>query len=87
MRIYIRAFWCRAQSLRTWHSYAAPVRVLLGKTEGGVRVLIPDKKGLDRGFHDITLLDMADDMACYAHGRLVFPATSMASSGAFQYVK
>ena len=25
-------------------------------------MLIPDKKELDRGFHDVTLLDMADEL-------------------------
>ena len=30
--------------LRTWHPDAAPVLVLLGRTKGSVRVLVPDKK-------------------------------------------
>ena len=34
--------------LSTWHP--------------NVRVLIPDKKELDQGFHDVTLLDMADEL-------------------------
>ena len=36
------------------------MRVLWGRTEGSVRVLIPDAKELDREFHNVTLLDMAD---------------------------
>ena len=39
---------------------AAPVRVMRGRTDDSVRVLIPDAKELDPGFHDVTLLDMAD---------------------------
>ena len=48
--------------LSTWHPDAAPVRLLLGRTEGSVSVLIPDKKELDWGFHDVTLLDMANEL-------------------------
>ena len=47
--------------LRTWHSDAAPVRFCWVEMRG-VRVLIPDKKELYRGFHDVTLLDMADEL-------------------------
>ena len=46
---------------------AAPVRVLLGRTEGSIWVLIPDVKELDRSFHDVTLLDMADAVEPVVH--------------------
>ena len=39
---------------------AAPVRGMRGRTDGSDRVLIPNAKEFDRGFHDVTLLDMAD---------------------------
>ena len=39
---------------------AEPVRVLPGRDLECVRVLIPDANVVDGGFHDVTLVDMAD---------------------------
>ena len=39
---------------------AAVVRVLQGKDERSVRALIPDPRVLERGFHDVTIIDMGD---------------------------
>ena len=39
---------------------AETVRVLAGRALECVRVLIPDANVVDSGFHDVTLLDMAD---------------------------
>ena len=46
--------------LRTRCPDAATVKVLKGRAQESVRVLIPDTKGTDREFHDVTLIDMAD---------------------------
>ena len=46
--------------LRTRYPDAAPVKVLKGRAQESVQVLIPDMKGTDRGFHDVTLVDMVD---------------------------
>ena len=37
---------------------AAVVRVLQGRDERSVRALIPDLRVLERGFHDVTTVDM-----------------------------
>ena len=39
---------------------AAVVKVMTGRDSPSVRVLVPDVKVLDRGFHDATLVDMGD---------------------------
>ena len=39
---------------------AAVVRVLQGRDVCSVRALIPDPRVLERGFHDVTLVDMED---------------------------
>ena len=39
---------------------AAGVRVTLGRDERSVRVLVPDSRVLDNGFHDTTIIDMGD---------------------------
>ena len=52
--------------LRTQYLDAEPVKVLQGRAWESVCVLIPDTNVTDRGFHDVTLLDMAD-----AVGRVV----------------
>ena len=39
---------------------AAVIKVLLGCNSRNVRALVPDAKVRDRGFHEITLLDMGD---------------------------
>ena len=44
--------------LRTRYPDAAPVKVLRGRAQESVRVLIPDMKRSDRGFHYVTLVDM-----------------------------
>ena len=38
----------------------AVVRVLQGRDERSVRALIPDPRVLERGFHDVTIVDMGD---------------------------
>ena len=35
-------------------------KVMPGRHHGSVRVLVPDEKAKDRGFHDVTLIDMAN---------------------------
>ena len=37
---------------------AAGVRVTLGRDERSVRILVPDPRVLDNGFHDATIIDM-----------------------------
>ena len=37
---------------------AAGVRVLQGRDARSVRALILDPRGLERGFHDVTIVDM-----------------------------
>ena len=39
---------------------AAVVRVLQGRDVRSVRALVPDPRGLERGFHDVTIVDMGD---------------------------
>ena len=39
---------------------AAVVRVLQGRDERSVRALIPDPRVMERGFHDVTIVDMGD---------------------------
>ena len=46
--------------LRTRDADAETVQVLPGRVRASVRVLIPDANVVDRGFHNVTLLDMAD---------------------------
>ena len=78
-----------ALGLSSPYPEAAPVWVLLGRTEGSIRVLIPDVKELDRRFHDITLLGMADAEEPIVHVSAYKPGpleTSMACCGAVQYV-
>ena len=38
----------------------AVIKVLLGQDSRSVRVLVPDPRVNDRGFHDVTLVDMSD---------------------------
>ena len=40
--------------------YAAVSRILLGRDSRSVRFLVPDARGLDRSYHDITVVDMED---------------------------
>ena len=46
--------------LRARRSEAAVVKVMTGRDSRSVRVLVLDEKMKDRGFHDVTLLDMGD---------------------------
>ena len=46
--------------LRTRNSDAKLVRVLPRRAQDSVGILIPDAKAVASGFHDITLIDMAD---------------------------
>ena len=39
---------------------AAEIRVLQGRDVRSVRVLVPDSRGLDQNFHDVTIVDMGD---------------------------
>ena len=39
---------------------AAECRVRQGRDVRSVRVLVPDSRGLDQSFHDVTLVDMGD---------------------------
>ena len=39
---------------------AAESRVLQGRDVRSVRVLVPDCRGVDRNFHDVTIVDMGD---------------------------
>ena len=38
----------------------ALVRVLLGRDDHSVCALVPDQRVIDRGFHEVTLVDMSD---------------------------
>ena len=49
--------------LRTRCPEATPVKVMKGRAPESVRVLIPDDKEPDRGFHDVTIVDMLDAYA------------------------
>ena len=46
--------------LHGWRPGAAMVRVLLGQDSRSVCTLIPHSRVLDRGFHDVTIVDMED---------------------------
>ena len=39
---------------------AVESRVLQGRDTRSVRVLVPDCRGLDQNFHDVTIVDMGD---------------------------
>ena len=39
---------------------AAESRILQGRDVRSVRVLVPDSRGLDQNFHDVTIVDMCD---------------------------
>ena len=43
---------------RRWN--AAECRILQGRDVRSVRVLVPDPRGLDQNFHDVTIVDMGD---------------------------
>ena len=46
--------------LRTLYGDAEPVRVLPGRAQNSVRVLVPDARAKPQGFHDVTLQDMTN---------------------------
>ena len=46
--------------LTGWRPEAAVVWVLQGRDEWSVRALIPDPRVMERGFHDVTIVDMGD---------------------------
>ena len=46
--------------LHSWRPGAAVVRVLLGRDDRSVCALVPDPRVNDRGFHEVTLVDMDD---------------------------
>ena len=39
---------------------ATESRILRGRDARSIRVLIPDSRGLDQNFHDVTVVDMGD---------------------------
>ena len=47
--------------LRAHYQNARPTRVLPGRAQNSVCVLIPDVHAVPRGFHDVTLVDMAGE--------------------------
>ena len=46
--------------LASRRSDAAECRILQGRDVRSVRVLVPDPRGLDQNFHDVTIGDMGD---------------------------
>ena len=40
---------------------AAVSRILLGRDSRSIRFLVPDARGLDRSYHDVTVVDMEDE--------------------------
>ena len=42
------------------HENATESRVLQGRDPRSIRVLVPDGRGLDQNFHDVTIVDMGD---------------------------
>ena len=42
------------------HDSATDSRILQGRDARSVRVLVPDYRGLDQNFHDVTVVDMGD---------------------------
>ena len=46
--------------LPTRYPEAAPLKVMKGRTPESIRILVPDDKEPDCGFHDVMLADMLD---------------------------
>ena len=44
-----------------WRKDAAVSRILMGRDSRSVRFLIPDTRGVDRSYHDVTVVDMEDE--------------------------
>ena len=42
------------------HDSTTERRILQGRDVRSIRVLIPDSRGLDQNFHDVTVVDMGD---------------------------
>ena len=61
---------------------ATESHVLQGRDAHSIRVLIPDCRGLDQNFHDVTAVDMGDllEVTCL-HAGVVRAGTQMASGG------
>ena len=67
--------------LRVLYEDVKPTRVLPGKAQNSVRVLVPDARAKPRGFHDVTLVDMTNvsgpavSMADMSHLRRQWPTS------------
>ena len=48
------------QGLHAWRPGAAVIKEMTGRDSRSVRVLVPDGNVRDRGFYDVTLVDMSD---------------------------
>ena len=44
-----------------WRKDAAVSRILMGRDSRSVRFLVPDSRGVDRSYHDVTVVDMEDE--------------------------
>ena len=65
---------------------AAVTRVLQGRDERSVRALIPDPRVMERGFHDVTIVDMGGfTRAVVVPGQSFSTAVTVASNGAPEY--
>ena len=60
---------CKVLGLKTRYADAETERVLQGRAQKSLRVLIPDTNVADCGFHDVTLLDMAEAIGPAVHVR------------------
>ena len=60
--------------LTGWRPEAAMCRILQGRDAQSMHVLVPDARGLERNFHDVTIVDMVslDDLSML---RRQWPAT------------
>ena len=64
---------------------AAVVRVLQGRDEWRVRALIPDPRVLERGFHNVTIVDMGDLSEPSVSLEIFSSTATVASNGAPEY--
>ena len=58
--------------LRAHYENAEATKVLPGRAQNSVRVLVPDTRAMPRGFHDVTLVDFT---------RATGPTVSMGEMG------
>ena len=66
----------------------AVIHVMTGWDSWSVRALVTDGKVLDRGFHDVTLVDMDHvNRARCPGGRMGYTATDVASAGRLRHVR